>query len=486
MNYLDKFLDLNGRLKLDPEVLDLDAKLQSGGELNPQKQDTVKILGENVPEYFYTTNLGIEDFPALAPKVYSANVDKVASAVVEPEVKAREADKVKADEQRVRFENALLQQASQLQKPSSLRSSQDYMNKLSEQMRPVDGEFEPQKQDLLSLAVASLAPALAGLAVGGDAGYIAGGKGGEASQKFYAGLKEQEAKERAAMAEQKSKRMVGQSEAAKTGFQALKEAENIEYDKLKTYLDVTKQIYGERSKEAAQASLALNKYLEQVSGDFMEAPKDLATFVEKVEDRNAQAELQAQKDQAANERAKIAAQAAKARTAKSGIKDAAALRKEFNNRKEVKTFIDIESAYNSLRQTQASAAGDIKLIFNYMKILDPTSVVREGEFANAEKASGVPDYIRNLYNKALSGQRLTEKQRNDFKAQAGQAYQAQKQILDQVAAEYAGYARDYGIDPAQIIGGAKINQKVEKPAAETKDVNGVKYEKVEGGWKRVK
>lgn len=55
-------------------------------------------------------------------------------------------------------------------------------------------------------------------------------------------------------------------------------------------------------------------------------------------------------------------------------------------------------------------------------MLDPTSVVRETEFANAENAAGIPERIRAQYNKALRGERLTESTRADFVDRAGKIY----------------------------------------------------------------
>jgi hypothetical protein len=59
-------------------------------------------------------------------------------------------------------------------------------------------------------------------------------------------------------------------------------------------------------------------------------------------------------------------------------------------------------------------ASQIALVFSYMKTLDPTSVVRESEYATAENARGVPESVRNQYNKVLQGARLTPKQVDDF------------------------------------------------------------------------
>ena len=69
-----------------------------------------------------------------------------------------------------------------------------------------------------------------------------------------------------------------------------------------------------------------------------------------------------------------------------------------------------------------SPAGDLALIFNYMKVLDPGSTVREGEFANAQNSGSVPNRIVALYNSVINGTRLSDPQRNDFVNRAGQLF----------------------------------------------------------------
>jgi hypothetical protein len=71
-------------------------------------------------------------------------------------------------------------------------------------------------------------------------------------------------------------------------------------------------------------------------------------------------------------------------------------------------------AARAARGEQISAQDDLALIFSFMKILDPGSVVREGEFANAQNTAGIPDRIVNAYNNALRGTRLSDGQRNEF------------------------------------------------------------------------
>ena len=62
----------------------------------------------------------------------------------------------------------------------------------------------------------------------------------------------------------------------------------------------------------------------------------------------------------------------------------------------------------------------IALVFKFMKALDPTSVVRESEFATAQNSAGIPEGIRNIFNKLQTGERLGEPQIKQF-VEAAQA-----------------------------------------------------------------
>jgi hypothetical protein len=116
---------------------------------------------------------------------------------------------------------------------------------------------------------------------------------------------------------------------------------------------------------------------------------------------------------------------------------------------ESKSFLQVKEAFVRIQAAakDPSAAGDLALIFNYMKILDPGSVVREGEFATAQNSAGVPDQIRNAYNKALNGQRLNENQRNDFVDRSQRLYNAQANQHSQIRKIYENLANNTpGVD----------------------------------------
>lgn len=80
------------------------------------------------------------------------------------------------------------------------------------------------------------------------------------------------------------------------------------------------------------------------------------------------------------------------------------------------------------RITEARAKGSddapahIGLVFSYMKILDPSSTVREGEYATAKNAAGVPEQVRNQFNKLRSGGFLSEEQVNHFVGDSQRLY----------------------------------------------------------------
>ena len=98
-----------------------------------------------------------------------------------------------------------------------------------------------------------------------------------------------------------------------------------------------------------------------------------------------------------------------------------------------------------------SAAGDIALVFAFMKLQDPNSAVRETEYANAQNAAGVPERIRNMYNKLIDGEFLTEGQRRDFMAQSQSIFRAARSKYDITRRSYEQRAKARNIDPSLVI-----------------------------------
>lgn len=171
--------------------------------------------------------------------------------------------------------------------------------------------------------------------------------------------------------------------------------------------------------------------------------------------------------------------------------DSAKLRKELSDA--THGFSELTDSYGRIQASakDPSAAGDLALIFNYMKMLDPGSAVRETEFANAQNSAGVPDRVRAQWNAALNGQRLADPQRSDFVNRADRLYQTATDLYQRRRTEYDGLATRLGYDPKQIF----IDQQVlggqpdrapagssPDAAVDTKTINGKTYVKQGGQW----
>lgn len=138
-------------------------------------------------------------------------------------------------------------------------------------------------------------------------------------------------------------------------------------------------------------------------------------------------------------------------------------------------FREVESSFQRVVDSarEPSAAGDLALIFNYMKMLDPGSTVREGEFANAQNAGGASARARAAYNSILDGTRLTDEQRSDFLGRAEQLYQGQRQIAEQRLAPYQEQAQQrfgeqyqpYAVPQLLDVGGRGQGASRENPAS---------------------
>ncbi len=122
------------------------------------------------------------------------------------------------------------------------------------------------------------------------------------------------------------------------------------------------------------------------------------------------------------------------------LKDVRGIRQEFT--KASGDFVSVRDAFGKVLNAanNPSPANDIALIFNFMKILDPTSVVREGEQATVSNARGVDETVRSLYNRVIAGEKLGPNQRLDLSSAAAGAFQAQLRFQISLEDQFRGVA----------------------------------------------
>lgn len=119
--------------------------------------------------------------------------------------------------------------------------------------------------------------------------------------------------------------------------------------------------------------------------------------------------------------------------------------------KKTQNFTDVQEAYRRIKAAEDTAAGDLSLIFSYMKMLDPGSTVREGEFANAQNAGGIDDKVVNLYNQLLTGERLNADQRKSFKSQSNSLFAAARKREEDVRAGIQKVVDNYELNPENVF-----------------------------------
>jgi len=155
----------------------------------------------------------------------------------------------------------------------------------------------------------------------------------------------------------------------------------------------------------------------------------------------------------------------------SDIKD---LRKEYNDRS--KDYEKQTAAYGRLIDSAFTKDGQVKLdgpsqmalIFNYMKVLDPGSTVREGEYKTAadarplmaaiqadaeQRGVPVPSKVMGLLQQMETGGQLLDRDVRNVANAASDMYKGAVALQDERDKFYSNEASLMDIDPDRVIGG---------------------------------
>jgi len=140
-----------------------------------------------------------------------------------------------------------------------------------------------------------------------------------------------------------------------------------------------------------------------------------------------------------------------------------------------KEFRQVRDSYTRVVASgkDPSAAGDLALIFNFMKVLDPGSVVRESEFATAQNSGGVDDRTRAAYNRVLNGERLAPRIRNDFLDRGRRLFKGKETQYGKTSTEYRKLAKAYNLDSSRVVLDLGIVEP-DREGVEQKEFKGIK------------
>ena len=141
------------------------------------------------------------------------------------------------------------------------------------------------------------------------------------------------------------------------------------------------------------------------------------------------------------------------RISKESLKNNMDYRKEFNNLQSVKDYANRRGALGIIEASASNpnAAGDMSLIFAYMRMLDPGSVVRTSEFELAAAAGSLPQRVQAQYESVKSGKALTNEQRESFVKRANTIYERATVDFSELYENYEGRARRLGLAPEDAL-----------------------------------
>ena len=128
------------------------------------------------------------------------------------------------------------------------------------------------------------------------------------------------------------------------------------------------------------------------------------------------------------------------------------IRKEYQSRS--KSLVEARDAYEKIliSAQDKTGASDTALIFSFMKMLDPGSVVRESEFAQGQNVSGLMAKFENLLTKVKSGEFLRDEDRQKFASLAEKYLRSGEKQNVKIRKGYDKLIKDYSLDPEHIFG----------------------------------
>jgi hypothetical protein len=133
--------------------------------------------------------------------------------------------------------------------------------------------------------------------------------------------------------------------------------------------------------------------------------------------------------------------------------DTTKLRHEVVNLPSYKNIAQAAPIYKSMVETAGtnSKASDLNLVYGLGKIMDPNSVVREGEMVMVKNTASLPDWLVGAANSLNGGAALTPETRAAILKEAHNRITSYKTMYDQDATHYRGIATRNRANPQDVV-----------------------------------
>ena len=149
-----------------------------------------------------------------------------------------------------------------------------------------------------------------------------------------------------------------------------------------------------------------------------------------------------------------------------------ALRKEFNTLPEVVGYKAAIPAFKAVQDaaTRLTPQSDINIIYGIAKLYDPTSVVREGEYATIANSQAIPERIKSLAQQIQGKGKLTPETRAQLMVEARQRIGTLQGEYNGAKSTYEGIAKKRQLDTGNVFAPVGAGIDANKPQGAAKQV----------------
>lgn len=126
---------------------------------------------------------------------------------------------------------------------------------------------------------------------------------------------------------------------------------------------------------------------------------------------------------------------------------------KFNKNKSIDAYLGRSLHFNQITALAAKKTNvaDLGLLVNYMKVIEPTSAVQQGELATVENAPGVSQRVIGLYNGLRGGGTLSDDVRKNLIEASKSMYNSFRDPAIQAGRNIAEIARRQGLNPNNVV-----------------------------------
>lgn len=134
------------------------------------------------------------------------------------------------------------------------------------------------------------------------------------------------------------------------------------------------------------------------------------------------------------------------------FKDVNSIRKEVQDTPQIKNYMQAAPIYRSMVETAGrnSRASDLNIVYGLGKIMDPTSVVREGEMVMVKNTASLPDWLQGAIASLNGGAALTPETRAAIMNEAKSRMTAYRAETEGLRKHYEGLSQRHDINMDDI------------------------------------